>query len=301
MNGLSIFHHAADTAGDVNGDGYDDVIVGAHGCDNGQTNEGKTFAWYGGTGGLGSSGTPANADWSAEGSQSGARFGLATGTDDVNHDQYDDVIVGADKCDNGQTDEGRAFAYLSTGAPPPTVRKYYYFNGLRIAMRLNGVLYYLVGDHLGSTQTTANDSGVKVSEMRYKAYGETRYSGPPAGAPTNYRFTGQQQSAALGLYHMGARWYDPYLNRWIQPDTIIPDPANPQSLNRYSYVRGNPLRYNDPTGHEEAGECDQDDQGCAGDDPPVTAEGIAQLLQSISWWINDPNRTEPILIPFGTG
>ncbi len=81
-------------------------------------------------------------------------------------------------------------------------------------------------------------------------YGETRYSGPPTGTPTNYRFTGQQQSAALGLYHMGARWYDPYINRFVSPDTIIPDPANPQSFNRYSYVNNRPLVATDPTGHD---------------------------------------------------
>jgi len=40
---------------------------------------------------------------------------------------------------------------------------------------------------------------------------------------------------STGLMYYGARFYDPYLNRWIQPDTIIPDPGNPQSLNRYSY------------------------------------------------------------------
>src|SRR5690606_32468052 len=107
-----------------------DVLVGAYAYDSGQADEGKTFAWYGGPGGLGSSGTPANADWSAEGNQAGARFGLAAGTaGDVNHDQYDDVIVGADRYDNGHYDEGKAFAYLSSGVPPATVRKYYYFNG----------------------------------------------------------------------------------------------------------------------------------------------------------------------------
>ena len=41
----------------------------------------------------------------------------------------------------------------------------------------------------------------------------------------------------------------PYINHFIQPDTIIPNPANPQSLNRYSYVMNNPIRYSDPTGH----------------------------------------------------
>jgi hypothetical protein len=48
---------------------------------------------------------------------------------------------------------------------------------------------------------------------------------------------------------MGAREYDFRLGRWLSADTIVPDPANPQSLNRFSYVLGNPLRYTDPTGH----------------------------------------------------
>jgi hypothetical protein len=48
---------------------------------------------------------------------------------------------------------------------------------------------------------------------------------------------------------MGARLYDARLGRWISADTIIPDPANPQSFNRFSYVLNNPLRYIDPTGH----------------------------------------------------
>jgi hypothetical protein len=49
---------------------------------------------------------------------------------------------------------------------------------------------------------------------------------------------------------MGARWYDPDLGRWISPDTIIPDPANPQSLNRYSYVYNRPLIFVDPSGYD---------------------------------------------------
>ncbi|MEM5774298.1 MAG: RHS repeat-associated core domain-containing protein [Anaerolineaceae bacterium] len=75
---------------------------------------------------------------------------------------------------------------------------------------------------------------------------------------TDNRYTGQREEVEIGLYYYVARWYDPYLNRWIQPDTIIPDPNNPQSYDRYSYVKNNPIRYTDPTGHRDCEECGRD-------------------------------------------
>jgi RHS repeat-associated protein len=65
------------------------------------------------------------------------------------------------------------------------------------------------------------------------------------------RFTGQHEESGLaGLYFYDARWYDPYINRWIQPDTIVPNAGSPQSLNRFSYSYNNPLKYVDPDGHD---------------------------------------------------
>ncbi|MFZ2360090.1 MAG: RHS repeat-associated core domain-containing protein [Anaerolineae bacterium] len=128
-----------------------------------------------------------------------------------------------------------------------TVRKYYYAGGVRIALRTGGQTYYLLGDHLGGTNVTTNSSGVQVASLLYKPWGETRYDF--GVTPTTWRFTGQREDATIGLYFYNARFYDPYLNRWIQPDTIVPDPSNPQSLNRYSYVLNNPLRYSDSSGH----------------------------------------------------
>ena len=55
--------------------------------------------------------------------------------------------------------------------------------------------------------------------------------------------------AELGIYDYGARFYSPKLGRFLSADTIVPNAHNPQDLNRFSYVRNNPIRYNDPTGH----------------------------------------------------
>jgi RHS repeat-associated protein len=117
-----------------------------------------------------------------------------------------------------------------------------------VAEKENGVVSWLLGDHLGSTAVTAVGTS-KTGELRYYAFGGTRYTW--GSTPTSYRYTGQRQEESLGLYFYNARWYDPALGRFAQADTIVPSPGNPQSLNRYSYVLNNALKYVDPTGHME--------------------------------------------------
>jgi hypothetical protein len=100
------------SAGDVNGDGYGDVIVGATNFDNGEADEGRAFVYLGSASGLSTA-----AAWTAESNQMGARFGSSVASaGDVNGDGYGDVIVGADRFDNGEEGEGRAFVYLGTAA-----------------------------------------------------------------------------------------------------------------------------------------------------------------------------------------
>ena len=103
------------TAGDVNGDGYADVVVGAHFYNysyGGATDAGRAFVYHGSATGL-----SATADWTAESDQGGALFGFPVGAaGDVNGDGYADAMVGAILYDNGQRDEGRAFVYHGSGA-----------------------------------------------------------------------------------------------------------------------------------------------------------------------------------------
>lgn len=71
----------------------------------------------------------------------------------------------------------------------------------------------------------------------------------PGSQTTDYRFTGKRWQGDIGLYYYGARWYDHPIGRCAQADSIVPEPGNPQSLNRYSYALNNPVESTDPTGH----------------------------------------------------
>jgi RHS repeat-associated protein len=126
-----------------------------------------------------------------------------------------------------------------------TVTKYYFAGASRIAMRTGSTLTYLLTDHLGSTSLVTNASGALVSELRYKAWGEKRYSSGTTA--TNYRYTGQREESSFGLYFYNARWVDVQLGRFVQADSIVP--GGVQGLDRYAYTFNNPLRYTDPSGH----------------------------------------------------
>jgi hypothetical protein len=99
-------------AGDFNGDGYADVIVGAHLYDAGQSNEGAAFVFLGSALGIGS-GNPTTATARLEANQAAAEMGNSVaGAGDVNGDGYADVIVGALRYESGaQSNEGAAFIF----------------------------------------------------------------------------------------------------------------------------------------------------------------------------------------------
>ncbi|MFZ1785203.1 MAG: FG-GAP-like repeat-containing protein [Ferruginibacter sp.] len=95
------------SAGDVNGDGYGDVIVGAYAYDNGETDEGAAFIYHGSAAGINTT-----AASFVQSNQANANMGISVASaGDVNGDGYTDVIVGAFFYDNGETDEGAAFIY----------------------------------------------------------------------------------------------------------------------------------------------------------------------------------------------
>ncbi|MBN1890597.1 MAG: DUF11 domain-containing protein [Thermoflexales bacterium] len=137
--------------------------------------------------------------------------------------------------------------------PTPRVTKYYYHGGQRVAMRDGDVVYYLHGDHLGSTSLATYGSGpqmgqpVQDSRVWYYPYGEVRYGGD--GLPTDFGFTGQKAVPGTGLMYYKARYYHPVLGRFVSADSIVPNALDPQLLNHYSYAGDNPVLYIDKNGH----------------------------------------------------
>jgi RHS repeat-associated protein len=147
-----------------------------------------------------------------------------------------------------------------------TVRLTFYIAGQSVAFKVMGGTtssYYLYTDHLGSTSKISTTSGGAVTgtTSRYYPFGGWRTE--PTTTLTDMGYTGHRHNNLgsapddIGLIYMNARWYLPGLGRFISADTIVPNPTNPQSYNRYSYVLNSALNFTDPTGHKE---CDLDCQ-----------------------------------------
>ena len=106
---------------------------------------------------------------------------------------------------------------------------------------------------------------------------------PPVGGRVQ---TGQLQQADINLYYYNARYYDPALGRFVQSDTIVPQPYSVQGYDRYAYVNNNPLRYTDPSGHNQ--DCGINDPYCNNTKHEwVNSEWPEQLSYDVFWSAKD--------------
>ena len=192
------------TAGDVNGDGYSDLIVGAfkHDANAGaNADRGRAYAYHGSA-----SGPAAGATWTGSGDENGAQFGLSVATaGDVNGDGYSDVVVGAPAHDAGAgagADRGRAYVYLGSaaglaaipawiGSGDENAASFGYSVGTAGDVNGDGYADLIVGAY-------AHDAGAGAGANRGRAY---LYLGSPSGLVTTPAWTGDgdENSAFFGI------------------------------------------------------------------------------------------------------
>ena len=65
----------------------------------------------------------------------------------------------------------------------------------------------------------------------------------------SFGYTARRKEGYTKLMDYNARFYSPRLGRFISADSIVPNPVDPLSFDRFSYVRANPIKFSDPTGH----------------------------------------------------
>ena len=130
-------------------------------------------------------------------------------------------------------------------------------------MREGSSFSWFLTDHLGSVVGVTDSNATLVSQTRYTPFGEIR-SDVGTVTETDYGYTFQRNISDLGLVDYKARYCNPLLGRFTQPDTLISGGTNPQVFNRYSYVNNNPINFNDPSGHRACS--DMDNNGKCVDD-----------------------------------
>jgi RHS repeat-associated protein len=93
-----------------------------------------------------------------------------------------------------------------------------------------------------------------VASLRYWPFGSIRtvtYANGYTALPTDRLFTGQIRDLGSDSYYFFTRHhYDAVIGKFHVPDTIVPNPGNPQALNRYSYAINHVSKLTDPTGHD---------------------------------------------------
>jgi RHS repeat-associated protein len=110
--------------------------------------------------------------------------------------------------------------------------------------------YFYLYDGLGSVAGLVDSQGARRQRYQYDAWGTTVLSIPSPGVGTfnKFQFTGQARDPGSDLYYLRARYYEPTTARFLSKDDYFFFPEIPLSLNRYAYVRNNPVKYVDPLG-----------------------------------------------------
>jgi RHS repeat-associated protein len=109
---------------------------------------------------------------------------------------------------------------------------------------------YQLGNHLGTVCVELDEAAAVISHEEYHPFGTTSFQVGRSATEVSakrFRYTGKARDEETGLYYYGARYYAPWLVRWVSPDPLAGAPA----VTLYAFVLNQPLRYFDPDGNAE--------------------------------------------------
>ena len=174
-------------------------------------------------------------------------------------------------------DDRHVLQEASSAAGHPAYRRYHYAQGPLLVDDAAG-RRFISTDALGST-TDLTTTGATVASMRkHDAWGQYRNDTAPAASEPKLGFTGHQYDPETGLVYARARYYDADLGRFLSRDSYEGTISDAPSLHRFTYVRGNPLRYTDPSGLREM----------SSEEAARDAEWVAAQAQAKAAWAAMP-------------
>jgi RHS repeat-associated protein len=136
-------------------------------------------------------------------------------------------------------------------------RDYFYRDGTMLASAMPTVLQHYTVDHLGSPRLITDDLTRQIAAQTFLPFGEELQATFANGASIK-KFTGHERDSDIGLTgtyldYMHARYYSATWGRFLSVDPVLGNQVEPQSWNRYVYVRDNPVNATDPDGRDPLG------------------------------------------------
>ncbi|MDF5034256.1 RHS repeat-associated core domain-containing protein, partial [Vibrio parahaemolyticus] len=131
--------------------------------------------------------------------------------------------------------DGELLAEVDAGTGQ-TQREYVWLDGQLVAYLVDGTVYHVHNDHLGTPQALTDETGATVWKASYSPFGKATVT--TEQIKFNLRFPGQYFDAETGLHYNWHRYYDPALGRYLQSDRL----GLFDGVDTYGYVHGNPLK-----------------------------------------------------------
>ena len=196
-----------------------------------------------------------NSTWTHSWDYKDRLLSSTNGTDTVEY-AYDE---GGNRVTKENTTSGKMTVYVSKyhDIEDSTPKNHIYAGEMKIATETEvddgqggttKITVFHHEDHLTGSNVDTDDGGHLLELSDYFPFGDLRLEERAGAYENDYEFTGKELDEDTGLYYYEARYYDSAIGRFVSLDPWFGDVSDPQSLNKYSYVRNNPMNYVDPTG-----------------------------------------------------